>query len=285
MEKDQAGRTWLITGANTGIGRVTALALARRGARVWMAGRSRERTQPVVDEMRALGGERAAEFVPLDLTRLESVRECARTFLSSGEPLHGLINNAGLAGVQGLTHDGFEMHFGVNHLGHFLLTDLLLDALKKHARSRIVIVASRAHQRVKRLDLDAMRRSASSRSGFMEYSASKLCNLLHARELARRLQGTGVTVYALHPGVVASDIWREVPWPIRSLMHLFMIDNEQGAKTTIWCATEPSLSSESGRYYDKCRAIEPRGLGTDDALAAKLWERSMEWTAPYRAST
>lgn len=279
--RDLAGKTILITGPNTGIGRATALALGRRGAKLYLAGRSAERMQPVLDELRRDGNDEAV-FLPLDLGSLASVRACARQFLESGERLHVLIANAGLAGQRGLTEDGFERTFGVNHLGHFLLVELLLERLKESAPSRVVIVASRAHKRAKKLDFDALRRPMQTTSGFPEYGVSKLCNVLHARELARRLEGTGVTTYAVHPGVIASDVWREVPWPIRPVIKLFMKTTEEGAATSIHCATAPELATVSGRYYEECKEHEVASLAKDEALASELWRRSVEWTREDR---
>lgn len=276
--RDLDGKTILITGANTGIGRATAVALAARGAGLFLAGRSVERMRPVLDELRG-AGHPDVTFLPLDLGDLASVRACAEEFLATGRPLHVLVNNAGLAGQRGLTKDGFERAFGVNHLGHFLLTELLLPRLKSSAPSRVVIVASRAHTRVKGIDWDALQKPTATTSGFPEYGVSKLCNVLHARALAQRLEGTGVTTYALHPGVIASDVWREVPWPFRSLIKLFMKSNEEGAATSIHCATAPELATLTGRYHDDCREVKPSSLALDDALADELWRRSMEWTA------
>jgi NAD(P)-dependent dehydrogenase (short-subunit alcohol dehydrogenase family) len=275
--RDLAGRTILITGANTGIGRTAALALGRRGARLYLAGRSEERHRPVLDALRAEGQD-AAHFLPLELGDLASVRACAERFLATGEPLHVLINNAGLAGQKGVTADGFEKTFGVNHLGHFLLTELLLERLKASAPSRVVIVASRAHTRVRGVDFDALRRPTASGTGFPEYGVSKLCNVLHARELARRLEGSGVSVFALHPGVVATDVWREVPWPLRGLAKLFMRSDEEGAAPTLHCAAAPGIEAESGSYYDELRRREPSRVARDEALAAELWAKSEAWT-------
>lgn len=281
-EADLVGKVILITGANSGIGRATAVALGRRGAKLYLAGRSEARMQPVLDELRAEGHEQVS-FLPLDLGDLASVRACAERFLASGDPLHVLIANAGLAGQRGLTQDGFERTFGVNHLGHFLLVDLLLERLKESAPSRVVIVASRAHTRVKGIDFDALTQPTKTKTGFPEYGVSKLCNVLHAKELARRLEGTGVTTYALHPGVIASDVWREVPWPIRPIMKLFMRTNEEGATASIRCAAAPELVNESGRYYDDDgREREPAKLAKDEALAKELWRRSVEWTRDPR---
>lgn len=271
------GRVALITGANTGIGRVTAVRLAAQGTRVFIAGRSAERCQPVLDEIRQAGGQ--ADYLPLDLGDLASVRACAALFVATGLPLHLLINNAGLAGARGFTASGFELAFGTNHIGHFLLTQLLLDRLRASAPARIVTVASRAHTRVSGIDFDAVTRPTATRTGLREYGVSKLANALFSAELARRLAGSGVTTYALHPGVVASDVWRSVPWPLRSLIKLGMITNEEGAATTLFCATSPTVARESGLYYDQCRIKTPSPLVQDADLARELWERSEAWVA------
>lgn len=278
MTGDLAGRVILITGANSGIGRATALALGARGAKLVLAGRSEERTQPVLEEIRRAGGHEPA-FLPLDLESLDSVRACAERFLATGETLHVLINNAGLAGRRGMTRDGFELAFGVNHLGPFLLTELLLPRLRESAPGRIVAVSSQGHYRPRRIDFDAFRKPTATTTGLAEYNVSKLCNVLHVKELARRLGGTGVTAYSLHPGVIASDVWREVPWPARSLIKLFMRSNEEGAETSIYCATAPELAEHSGGYYDGCREKRPSRLADDEALAKELWTRSAEWTS------
>ncbi|MBX7169294.1 MAG: SDR family NAD(P)-dependent oxidoreductase, partial [Pirellulales bacterium] len=219
----------MITGANTGIGRVTARELARRGARVYVATRDEARTRDVLDDIRAAGG--VGEWLPLDLGDLGSVRRCAEAFRALGQPLHLLVNNAGLAGRRGFTASGFELAFGTNHVGHFLLTTLLLDRLEASAPARIVTVASRAHYRAHGIDFDAVRRPTRTRTALVEYAASKLANVLFSAELGRRLAGTGVTTYALHPGVVASDIWRVLPGPLRWLVTRNMLTPEQGAET------------------------------------------------------
>ncbi|MEZ4367465.1 MAG: SDR family oxidoreductase [Kofleriaceae bacterium] len=270
------GRTYVVTGANTGVGRVTAHELARLGAQVVLACRSEAKTTPVIDEIRATTGNAAVEFVPLDLASLVSVRACAEALLARDLPIHGLINNAGLAGARGLTADGFELAFGTNHLGPYLLTRLLLDRLRASAPARVVNVASVAHRKARGIDWDAVRRPTRSRTGLPEYQVSKLCNVLTSRALARRLEGTGVTTYALHPGVVATDVWRQVPAPVRWVMKRFMITPAQGARTQLWCATAPELADHSGRYYDAEREQAPSALAQDDALAEELWARSAE---------
>ncbi len=271
-------RVAIITGANTGIGLVTAKELARGGARVFIACRSEERARPAVEQIRSETG-RDVETLSLDLGDLASVRACAKEFLAKGLPLHLLINNAGLAGARGLTRSGFELAFGVNHVGHFSFTSLLLPRIEQSAPGRIVTVASKGHYRAKSVDFDAVRRPTVTRTAVPEYNVSKLANVLFNAELGRRLAGTGVTTYSLHPGVVASDVWRQVPWPLRPLIKSFMLTTEDGARTTLYCATSPTCEKESGLYYDKCQAVEPSKAAQDVALASELWRRSEEWTA------
>jgi NAD(P)-dependent dehydrogenase (short-subunit alcohol dehydrogenase family) len=271
------GRVALITGANTGIGLATAEQLARRGARVFIACRSEERGRPAVEQIKRATG-RDVDLLLLDLGDLDSVRRCADAFLATGLPLHLLIENAGLAGARGLTKSGFELAFGVNHVGHFLLTELLLDRIRSSAPARIVIVASKAHYNAPGIDFDAVRKRTPSVTGLPQYAVAKLANVLFASELGRRLAGTGVTTYSLHPGVVASDAWRSVPWPVRPLIKSFMISTEDGAKTTLYCATSPLCAAETGLYYDDSRVKEASRVARDPALATELWRRSEEWT-------
>jgi retinol dehydrogenase-12 len=277
---DARGRTYLITGGNTGIGRATAAALARRGGRVYIACRSAAAGQAAVSAVKAETGSATVWLLPLDLASLASVRSCAAQFLALDEPLHVLVNNAGVGGQRGLTADGFELHFGVNHLGHFALTLLLLDRLKASGPGvRVVNVSSEAHYSAPGIDFDALRRRTGSFTGTREYAVSKLSNVLFSQELARRLGGpaTGVATYSLHPGVVASDIWRRVPQPARSLITRRMLTTERGAVTSLYCATSPAVATESGRYYNKCAAAEPNRVATPE-LAELLWNRSAGWT-------
>lgn len=274
-----AGRIALVTGASSGIGRVTARELARHGARVYLACRSEARTRPVIDEIQHLTGRAAAEWLELDLADTRSIRACAKRFLDTGQPLHLLVNNAGLAGACGLTRDGFEMAFGVNHLGHFLLTDLLLERLKASAPARIVTVASRAHRRAPAIDWNAVQKPTRSLTGVREYAVSKLANMLFSAELARRLDGSGVSTYALHPGVVDTEVWRAVPRPLRPLLKLRgLLTPEEGALTTLHCAVH-APASESGLYYAQSAVTAPTDRARDFRLAAELWRRSEEWVA------
>ncbi len=279
LAPDISGRVALVTGANTGIGLVTARELARRGAHVFLACRSASHAQTALDAIRAASGNQKVEALALDLGDFASVRQCANAFLARGLPLHLLVNNAGLAGSRGFTASGFELAFGVNHMGHFLLTQLLLERLKASAPARIVTVASRAHTRTDGIDWNALRQPTRTRTAIHEYAVSKLANVWFSAELGRRLEGSGVTTYALHPGVVASDVWRSVPWPFRSLIKLRMISTEEGAKTSLYCATAPQCAGESGLYYDKCRVRPASSLGQDTALAQELWQRSEAWLA------
>lgn len=274
-----AGRTFLVTGANTGIGRATATDLAERGGRVYLACRSPEKGRRAAADIAAATGNHGVTFLHLDLADLASVRRCAEEFLATGEPLHVLINNAGVGGLRGITKDGFELAFGINHLGHFALTAALLDRLAASAPSRVVTVASELHYRAKGVDFDAVRRRTDTFVATSEYAVSKLCNVLFSAELARRVQGRGITTYALHPGAVATEIYRRAPWPLRKLMTLRMLSPEQGARTSLFCATDDSVAADSGHYYDLCRAREPSSVATPE-LALALWERSEAWTAP-----
>jgi len=273
------GQVALITGGNVGIGRITAIELAKKGFQVVIAGRSLERTQPVLDHIKSLAVDEQAIFLPLDLASFASVRECARRFIELHLPLHLLVNNAGVAGIRGLTKDGFEMTFGVNHLGHFLLTQLLLDKLKSSGPSRVVTVSSRAHKRAPGIDWDALCRPTSTWTGIREYSVSKLANLLFSLELAKRVQGTSVSTYSLHPGVVDTEIWRAVPHWARPLLRLRgFLTPEEGALTTLHCAMH-APQQESGLYYADSQPTLPAPLGQNCELAATLWERSEKWTS------
>ena len=273
----------LITGANIGIGRVTALRLAQQGFTVFLAGRSATRTQVVIDEIHALTHRTdRAFYLPLALDDLASVRACAELFLAHELPLHVLVNNAGLAGDKGQTQQGFEMAFGVNHLGHFLLTHLLLDRLKASAPARVVTVASRAHlMAYQGLDWLALDKPTRSLTGTREYGASKLANILFSAHLAKILAGTGVSTYSLHPGVVDTEVWREVPHWLRPLLRLRgLLTPEEGAQTSLYCALQ-APAQESGLYYDKCRIKAPSSVAQDEQLALQLWNQSLQWVKAY----
>ena len=272
---DMTGRVCVVTGATTGTGRVTAPELARKGAHVIVACRSRDKAMPVIEAIIAETGNPKVEFLALDLSRFSAIREAAAELLARGLPIHVLVNNAGLAGVRELSPEGYEVMFAVNHLGTFLFTLLLAERVIQSAPARIVTVAPRAHERAFRIPWDHSQQPARSLTGMGAYQVSKLCNVLFSRTLAKRLAGTGVSTYSLHPGVVATDIWRRIPWPFDAIGKAFMISVEEGAATTLHCATAPELEGVSGRYFEKCAEKQPNRAALDDALAAELWKRSL----------
>ncbi|TRY99683.1 hypothetical protein DNTS_021744 [Danionella cerebrum] len=246
-------KTAIITGANTGIGKETARDLARRGARVVMACRDLDKAEAARQELMEDSGNRNVE-----------------------KSVSLLINNAGIMMCPySKTADGFEMQFGVNHLGHFLLTYLLLDLLKSSAPSRIINVASVAHTWGS-INLEDIH-SEKSYSPRRAYGQSKLANILCARSMAKRLQGTGVNVYSLHPGVVQSELFRNLSKPVQVAVKIFSPftkSTSQGAQTTIFCALEPTLDTESGGYYSDCGPAQCSREASDDEKAEKLWELS-----------
>ncbi|XP_034542529.1 retinol dehydrogenase 11-like [Notolabrus celidotus] len=274
------GKTVLITGSNTGIGKETAVDLARRGARVILACRDMDRANNAAEEVKKRSGSDKVVVKKLDLASLESVRELAKDVLASEERLDILINNAGVMSCpKWQTADGFEMQFGVNHLGHFLLTHCLLDLLKKSAPSRIVSVSSLAHERGQ-ICFDDINQEKDYRP-WKSYSQSKLANVLFTRELANKLQGTGVTTYSLHPGVIRTELGRHF-WPSMALwkrvvytpLMFFIKSPTEGAQTTIYCAVEESLQNQSGLYYSDCAPKTAAPQGLDDEAAKKLWDLS-----------
>ncbi|KAM9765812.1 retinol dehydrogenase 13 [Menidia menidia] len=274
------GKTVLITGANTGIGKETALDMAQRGARVILACRDMNRARIAADEIRQKSGNGNVVVKKLDLASLQSIRDLARDVQGTESRLDILINNAGIMMCpKWETEDGFEMQFGVNHLGHFLLTNCLLDLLKKSAPSRIVLVSSLAHERG-HIHFDDINLDKDYKPE-VSYRQSKLANVLFAKELAARLKGTGVSVYSLHPGVIRTELGRYLLptlalWK-RILASVFMkiVKNPwEGAQTTIYCAVDENVANESGLYYSDCAPKTPAPQALDDDAAKKLWDLS-----------
>ncbi|KAI1893389.1 hypothetical protein AGOR_G00123230 [Albula goreensis] len=276
------GKTAIVTGGNSGIGKTTALDLARRGARVILACRNKKRAEAAVFDIRMESGNNEVVYMQLDLASLKSVRSFAETFLKTEPRLDLLINNAGVLGP-GRTEEGFDMAFGVNHLGHFLLTNLLLERLKLAQQSRVVTVSALLH-RLGALDfpsLSARRKPVPSQTTWghiQAYCNSKLCNVLFTRELANQLEGTSVTCYCLHPGVITTELCRDFPaWQQLLLLpfaKLFFLDGEAGAQTTLHCALQEGIEPLSGRYFSNCAVQEVSAKARDDAVAKKLWEVS-----------
>lgn len=272
------GKVALVTGANSGIGAVTARELALQGYHVFLACRDADKAQQVINAIdQQSRGQAKAEFIALDLASLDSIRACAAQFLAKKLPLHLLICNAGLAGHKGMTKSGFELTFGVCHVGHFLLTQLLTEKLIESKPARVVVVSSKAHRHAKGIDFDAVIRPTESMGALKEYAVAKLANVLFVKELGRRLYGTGVTTYAVHPGVVSTNVWRSLPKPMVKVLSRWMISPEEGAQTTLYCAIQPQLSGETGMYYDNCKVTASSVTAQDIQLARLLWEKSSEW--------
>ncbi|WP_042198416.1 SDR family oxidoreductase [Paenibacillus camerounensis] len=271
----------LVTGGNSGMGLATTIEMARRGAKVIMACRSRTRGEAALAEARRQSGSQEIELMLCDLASFDSIRSFAEEFLAAYPVLDVLINNAGVVTVKReLTPDGYEMDLGVNHLGHFLLTNLLLGALKKAEQGRVVVVASGAYKLGKLyLEDHTLSRGFNPAKA---YARSKLANILFTRELAARLQGTGVTVNAVHPGAVGTSIGvnRETGFgrSVLKLLSYFFLTPEQGADTAVYLATAPELSIISGQYYYRrqIQDLGPRAADTQEA--ARLWQWSLEQT-------
>ena len=270
----------LITGANRGIGKATALALARMGARVVMVCRNPSLGEAARDEIIAASGSEAVDLLIADLASQAAVRGLARAFAERYDALHVLVNNAGvILKDRSVTPDGLETTFAVNHLAPFLLTDLLLDLLKAGAPSRIVNVSSIAH-RWANIDFDDLGGEKQYSMG-RAYYQSKLANVLFTYELARQLDGMEVTTNALEPGIVATDIFRERTGFRRlltALYHPFMLSSEQGAETVIYLAASPEVEGVTGRYFKKKADVKSSKRSCDSALARRLWEVSAELT-------
>lgn len=262
----------LITGGNSGIGIVAATELARQGAEIILACRDSAKTSAALEQINAVATAPAVNL-PVDLASLASVRSLAAEVTNRYDRLDVLINNAGLfPPKQKLTEDGFEMQIGVNHLAHFLLTNLLLDLLKASAPARIISVSSMLHKKG-RIDFDSFK-GVDKYNAQAAYGQSKLANVLFALELAQRLAGTGVTSNVLHPGAVATDIVRDTPWLVRKIIGLMFIAPEKGAKTTIMLASDPALEDTTGKYYNQCELDTYSDQGNDQALRERLWEVS-----------
>lgn len=261
-------RVAMVTGPSSGIGRATAIELGRRGLHVVAAGRAYDRTRPVIERIRAGGG--SAEFLEIDLASLASARRASDHFISSGHSLDILVNNAGVGGTRGITEDGFEIHFGVNHLGHFMLTRRLEPIFA--SPFRLVQITSAAHFNAQGIDFERVHGRTRSLFGWSEYGVSKLANVLFVRELAKRRPH--LNSYAVHPGMTDTGIF---PKFIKPFLRNRLFTPEQGAETVVWCATSPDVSDESGLYYRRKESRPPSEVAQDEALAAELWERSEHW--------
>lgn len=270
------GKVCLITGGTNGIGKSTAQALAGMGATVVIVGRNAQKTAQVVAEIRAASGSTTVDSLLADLSSQQDVRRLADEFKSKYSRLHVLLNNAGAAFLQRqLSVDGVEMTFALNHLASFLLTNLLLDTIKASAPARIINVSSGAHTSGK-IEFDNLQ--GERRYGSGAYGNSKLANILFTVELARRLEGTGVTVNALHPGLVATGFGKNNGKIIAALIGIFMPlvarSPEKGAATSIYLASSPSLEGITGKYFVDSRVKTAAPQASDMAVARQLWDVS-----------
>ena len=274
---DMENKTVLISGATDGIGKVTALELAKMGADLVIVGRNPEKTEKVAAEMRSqLNGSGSVDLIVANLASLAGIRSVAQQYKDKHNHLEVLINNAGAYFVKRQTSpDGLEMTFALNHMNYFYLTSLLLDVLKASAPARIVNVSSAAHYGTK-VEIDDLMREKKYK-GYQVYGQSKLMNIYFTHELSKRLEGSGVTVNALHPGFVATNFGRSnggIFNPLFKLSQLGAISPEEGAKTSIYLASSPDVAQISGKYFDKCEIKEPSKEANDDQAAAKLWQIS-----------
>jgi NAD(P)-dependent dehydrogenase (short-subunit alcohol dehydrogenase family) len=275
-----AGKTVVVTGANSGIGLETARALASADAHVVMVCRSRERGGAALADVRESTGSDRVELMMCDMASLDSIRELAERFEATHDSLHVLVNNAGvMMGRRELSADGFEMTFAVNHLGYFATTGLLLNRLRASAPARVVTVSSVAH-RFGLFDFDNLQ-GEKRYFEFLAYGTSKLCNIAFAYELARRLEGSGVTSNCLHPGPVGSNFGSSGGRVFRGLMNLgrrFLLTPEQGARTSVYLAASPEVSTVSGRYFVKSRPGRSSRASHNRDKQQRLWELSEELT-------
>lgn len=297
------GKTCLVTGGTAGIGLVTARELARRGATVIVVGRNEAVGLQAVDAMRRDTGNASVTFMRADLSSLADVRRFAREFLGRHPQLHVLVNNAGaLFALRRETVDGVEMTLALNHLGPFLLTNLLLGALKAAAPSRVVNLASSAHEDVDGFNFDDPEATAGgfgayprtelgslfyslampwAHPGFKQYARTKLANLLFTRELALRLKASGIAVNAAHPGVIASRFSEGngvYGWFMRRFMAVRGITPEEGALTTLYLATSPEVEETTGGYYTNLQPAQCSPAAKDAEAARRLWELSARMT-------
>lgn len=279
-DKSMNGKICMVTGATGGIGAVTAQALATQGATVVVVGRSKEKSVATVARIKERTGSPTVEFMLADLSVQNEVRQLAEQFRSRYRHLDVLVNNAGaIFRKRQETVDGIEMTFALNHLSYFLLTNLLLNTIKASAPSRIINVSSESQRRAK-MNFDDIQ-GRKKYSAMNAYGQSKLANVLFTYELARRLEGSGVTVNTLHPGFVATNLGENMEGIFGlfvRLLHLFAISSEQGAQTSIYLATSPEVEDVTGQYFEKQKAVQSSKISYDKAIAKKLWQVSTELT-------
>lgn len=272
------GKICMVTGATAGLGQVTALALAAFGATVIVVGRNEIKSGATVEMIKQQTGNTSVDYMLADLSSMAAVRQLAATFQEKYGRLHVLVNNAGALFMRRQeTVDGLEMTFGLNHISYFLLTHVLLDVLKESAPARIVNVSSSAHYRGA-LDFDDLHYVRRAYNGRQAYSDSKLANVMFTYELARRLEGTGVTANALHPGLVATDFaannFGVLGRPLRRVLDLFSISVDQGAETQIYLASSPDVGDATGLYWENREPKRSSDRSYDEDAQRHLWDAS-----------
>ncbi len=281
MAKDLAGKVFLITGGTEGIGKAASKEIASRGATIALIGRNKEKTDGVAETLRAAGAERV-ETIIADMSKIAAVRDAAKRFKEHFDRLDVLINNAGAVFLtRQFSPDGYEMTFALNHLAYFVLTNEVLDLLKKTPGSRVVSTSSGAHAGG-RIDFDDIAKCPSGRTGFQAYCDSKLANILFTRELAHKLDGSKTTANCYHPGFVESGFGKNNTGFLASAISvtasLFARTPEKGAETLVWLATSPDAGSTSGEYFMDKRVKKTKAIANDRALATKLWKFTEELT-------
>ncbi len=277
---DMTGKFCLVTGANSGIGKATALGLAKRDATVVLVSRDKDKGEAALLEVRTLSGNKNVDAMVADLSSQDSVRELAHDFRARYKKLHVLVNNAGVFLPKRVaTVDGLEATFATNHLGHFLLTNLLLDELKSSAPARIINITSDAHRGTE-IDFEDLQ-GEKKYSGYHAYSQSKLANVLFTYQLAKKLEGTRVTVNCLHPGVARTGFGKDQVGLMSIMVRIgtpFMMSPQKAARAVIYLATSPDLEGVSGKFFSKGKETKSSAQSYDTTSAERLWKVSTELT-------
>lgn len=272
------GKNCMITGANSGIGKATALGLAEMGARIVMVCRNKERGETTQQEIIDKTGNNHVDLLICDLSSQEQIRNLVSEFKQKYQNLHVLINNAGIVlSKRQLSVDGIEMNFAVNYLAPFLLTNLLINVLKKSSPSRIINVSSGVHKR-KTLDFDDIQGENKKYRSFKVYGVSKLALTLFTYELSRKIEGTGITVNAVHPGVVGTNLGRDLPAISRGFQKNFFKNPRKGAATSIYLASSPEVEGVTGKYFVNKQPKRSSDESYNEENAKRLWEISAEMT-------
>ena len=279
MSMDMSGKICIVTGANAGIGKATAMKLAQMGANVVMVCRNPERGEAALAEIKQKSGNDSVDLMIADLSSMNSIRQFATDYKAKYKKLHVLINNAGVhLAKRILTVDGYECTFATNHLGYFLLTNLLLDVIKASAPARIINMSSEDHGFAK-IYFDDLHFEKKFNE-FRAYGQSKLANILFTYELARRLEGTGITVNCLHPGMVLTNMGRDSE-DVRRVMQEAgdsILTPEEGAVTSIYLATSPEVENVTGKYFDNKKAVKSSRKSYNQDSQQRLWDISEELT-------